>query len=193
MKAEHSRPLELTEQEALALLSMCLMSPAEYDAVAYLAVARLAKFCKTRLTATEHERQQLLANLNESLIELEKSAFRSEEALQEVAAKMMFPVLWLNLKGTILWQNPASVKRITEQSTTIYDAAHAEDRDLVSEVFTEGRHPASIVFRAAHGQHFWHLLRTSQPIQVAGEDRLIAILYDITGMIEATDSSISWD
>lgn len=47
VKEETSRPtLTLTEEEALALLIMCMLSPAKLDGVAEEALRKLAGFCR---------------------------------------------------------------------------------------------------------------------------------------------------
>lgn len=40
--------LELTEDEALALLSLCMMSPEKLDATSEKALRKLADYCKAR-------------------------------------------------------------------------------------------------------------------------------------------------
>ncbi len=52
--------LNLTEEEALALLGLCMTSPDKLDATAEEAMHKLAAFCKVRLTSTsEHSSSKL--------------------------------------------------------------------------------------------------------------------------------------
>lgn len=47
VSVEYGPTLSLTEDEAFALLSMCLLSPMKLDKAAEKALRKLADFCKT--------------------------------------------------------------------------------------------------------------------------------------------------
>lgn len=45
--------LELTEEEAFALLGLCITSPNKLDPTSEKAIHKLAEFCRTRMVAAE--------------------------------------------------------------------------------------------------------------------------------------------
>jgi len=45
--------LELTEEEAFALLGLCITSPNKLDPTSEKAIHKLAEFCRTRMAAAE--------------------------------------------------------------------------------------------------------------------------------------------
>lgn len=47
LEGRTSERLQLTEEEALALLSLCLMSEEQLDATSEKAIRKLADFCRT--------------------------------------------------------------------------------------------------------------------------------------------------
>lgn len=48
MNSIHNRGLELTEEEAFALLSLCITSPVAVDEVSKRAILKLAEYCSHR-------------------------------------------------------------------------------------------------------------------------------------------------
>lgn len=54
-----SKELDLTEEEAFALLGLCITSPEKLDATAEHAMRKLASYCKSRVRlGSEHARHK---------------------------------------------------------------------------------------------------------------------------------------
>lgn len=54
MTIGHPIGLQLTEEEAFALLGLCMTSPQRLDAVSEKALTKLAIFCKSRMEHSNH-------------------------------------------------------------------------------------------------------------------------------------------
>lgn len=54
---EHPEGLKLTEEEAFALLGLCITSPTGLDAVSEKALRKLAEYCTSRSNLSEHHLQ----------------------------------------------------------------------------------------------------------------------------------------
>jgi hypothetical protein len=55
MKSLRQRGLELTEEEAFALLGLCLTSPVPVDATSAHAMRKLAEYCSQRSEESNHK------------------------------------------------------------------------------------------------------------------------------------------
>ncbi len=58
--------LELTEDEALALLSLCLTSPDKLDVTSESALKKLANYCKSQLNGASNHTQPAQCELYEA-------------------------------------------------------------------------------------------------------------------------------
>jgi hypothetical protein len=55
MNSNNSRGLKLTEEEAYALLSLCITSPVAVDETAQIAILKLAEYCSQRSEPSNHQ------------------------------------------------------------------------------------------------------------------------------------------
>jgi hypothetical protein len=56
LEGRTSERLQLTEEEAFALLSLCVMSEEQLDAVSERAIRKLADFCRSHPATSNHSR-----------------------------------------------------------------------------------------------------------------------------------------
>lgn len=61
MNSTINRGLELTEEEAFALLSLCITSPVHVDETSRLAIMKLAEYCSQRSDDSNHKEIHLKA------------------------------------------------------------------------------------------------------------------------------------
>jgi hypothetical protein len=54
MNSNNNRGLKLTEEEAYALLSLCITSPVAVDETAQIAILKLAEYCSQRSEPSNH-------------------------------------------------------------------------------------------------------------------------------------------
>ena len=55
MNSNNNRGLKLTEEEAYALLSLCITSPVAVDETAQVAILKLAEYCSQRSEPSNHK------------------------------------------------------------------------------------------------------------------------------------------
>ena len=55
MNSKHIGGLKLTEEEAYALLSLCITSPVAVDETAQVAILKLAEYCSQRSEPSNHK------------------------------------------------------------------------------------------------------------------------------------------
>ena len=55
MNSTNNRGLKLTEEEAYALLSLCITSPVVVDETAQIAILKLAEYCSQRSEPSNHK------------------------------------------------------------------------------------------------------------------------------------------
>lgn len=58
--------LELTEEEALTLLSLCMLSEANFDAESEKAIRKLADFCRSHTHTKRNRKSQFGCELSEA-------------------------------------------------------------------------------------------------------------------------------
>lgn len=63
MDGEHPQGLSLTEEEAFALLTMCLTSPHKLDSTAEKALRKLAEYCRNHSNDNVIDIEQYKPNL----------------------------------------------------------------------------------------------------------------------------------
>ena len=61
MNSSENRGLKLTEEEAYALLSLCITSPVAVDETAQIAILKLAEYCSQRSEPSNHKEIHLRA------------------------------------------------------------------------------------------------------------------------------------
>ena len=61
MNSHQRRGLELTEEEAFALLSLCITSPVAVDETSKQAIMKLAEYCSQRSDSSNHTEIHLKA------------------------------------------------------------------------------------------------------------------------------------
>ena len=59
MNSNNNRGLKLTEEEAYALLSLCITSPVVVDETAQVAILKLAEYCSKRSEPSNHKQINL--------------------------------------------------------------------------------------------------------------------------------------
>lgn len=187
MRAEGTgqQQLQLSEREALALLSLCLTSPSEFDSIAHLAVQKLAHFCKARLAASQQERQELVTVLNRRLTEL-TSVYRrfGEMGLVETVMPNEL-VSILDRKGLVQWAGQGLKDSAGHEIHDICELAYTEDCDFILESLGTSEGSMQAVFRSIHPGH-WYVLKGEEQTTQNGDSVWVVLVLDITRMIEQT-------
>ena len=66
LNGHESSRLQLTDDEALALLSLCMMSEEQLDAVSENAIKKLANYCRRETTGNSNHKTPAKSELSEA-------------------------------------------------------------------------------------------------------------------------------
>lgn len=185
--APQRRPLALSEKEALALLTLCLTSPTEFDLTSDRAVNKLARYCKTTILVNQEERQSKIDELNRILNE-EALRFRAHlEAAFDEPSIHSVPLFACSESGEILWTN-SEAKALVDADTkfrSASDLALLSDAEALSHCWNCEQTSQQLVFRAQKGLQ-WYLLRAEKIERESGKTIWLCALSNISGLVEVT-------